>query len=333
MKSFLSFLALAISAISAQVLVSYNAQNPLVIGAGPEQMTYFPGGDDGTFNVQGNKMVLTSNPYVKTVAPSPGGTLDHVKWLAYINTAFTIPTDGKELVLTVKGTSEIFGTKKNPFCVSRNDPRLASIGINTLDLTTNIVADFFITNDKIYALYERLPFARTAENNYASFTYLVPVADRKNKCDDFKLQIAFNGKSKYLRFLVDGKEVLRVEKLGFRLTGFGADYLVLDLAGVEQEAFPVTIQAGFGTFSLLDAYSACTKTICNGVLRKCPRSKKDQGLVKLVTTPNFYFFPGTNKPATFVSDGVNPETRIFGQGAQLKLCSLSVSINKAPRKH
>jgi hypothetical protein len=99
---------------------------------------------------------------------------------------------------------------------------LAAGGFNCLDTETMMVFDFQISNEDIYAFYERLPFLRTEFGgpgpNYDAFSHAIPVAKRNvaDPLNDFvKLAIAYNYQQNYVRWLVNDKEVFRVNRLGY----------------------------------------------------------------------------------------------------------------------
>lgn len=249
----------------------------------------------------------------------PGG-LDHVKWLAYMNHTASSGFPGFDLVpgqrfacsAIVGGRT--FGTKNHPFgnSVAKDDLRLASVAMNALDFESFIVSDFFLTNEGLYALYERLPFGRGPElGNYAAFTSLVRVADRDP--DDWHLlSVEYDRAAGTIRWLVNLHEVRRVDNIGFRPP---RDTITLDHGGVETLVSPRQTDCGMGMFSLLDAYRP-----------------NNTGLVKLSNTPNFYFNPDIGEPAPSpFLDTLSPVSkRLFGQGSELKVLRFWVSSLPAP---
>ena len=104
----------------------------------------------------------------------PGG-IDHVKWLVYANhqapsgVAGFEATADQELSGQVRISGRTFGTQAHPFGRAVKNPnddlRLASVAFNSIDFESWMVFDFFITNERIYAFYERLPFGRTPDHN------------------------------------------------------------------------------------------------------------------------------------------------------------------------
>jgi Family of unknown function (DUF6081) len=155
----------------------------------------------------------------------PGG-LDHVKWLAYMNhvsaagiAGFGV-LPGQELTCETWISGRTFGTAAHPFGTAifraNDDLRLASVAMNTIDFETFMVFDFFLTNEGIYALYERLPFGRTASDNYAAFTYQVRVASR-SPGDSHHLRISHDRTAGTVRWSIGGTKVFRVSRLGRRL--------------------------------------------------------------------------------------------------------------------
>ncbi len=153
--------------------------------------------------------------------------------------------------------------------------------MNTVDFDTFMVFDFFMTNKRIYAFYEHLPFAREVHGNYAAFSYAIPVATRQPG-DFHKLAIAYHKSAGTVRWLVDGEEVFRVSRIGHRID---RGFMVLDHGGDDRDFSPNQLACGMGMFTLLDAHGPTNR-----------------GLVKLSTAPGFYYNPAVGAPTveTFV---------------------------------
>jgi hypothetical protein len=256
----------------------------------------------------------------------PGG-LDHVKWLVYANNiaSTSVPgfdaVPGQELACETRLSGRTFGTAGHPFGGrvrdADDDLRLSGVAFNAIDFETFIVSDFFVTNERIYALYERLPFGRPSSggtlNEYASFTFTVPVATRSIG-DQHHLKIAYDRSRGIMRWLVDGREVMRVNRLGYRID---RRHMVLDHGGTETLVQPRQLACGMGMFTLLDASRPGQST----------SNPASDGLVRLSTAPNFYFHTGLGAPTpqTFADPTSLPSSRLFGQGAELNARRLVVS--------
>jgi len=284
----------------------------------------FVGDDGSTATPHGTLTVVpkSQNPttqrpeFSKTVAQEqtsglPGG-LDHVKWLVYMNhlsssgfPGFDAP-QGQKLVCQTTLGGFTYGTADQPFgdAVSNaeDDLRLASFALNAIDFETYMVFDVFYTNRRIYAVYEHLPFGRQSMGGpfgeYAAFTYAIPIASR-SPGDAHTVAIAYDRSAGVVTWHVDDVERFRVSNLGFRINRTN---MLLDHGGTESAFRPNQLDCGLGTFTLLDGHG-----------------RKNEGLVKLSTQPNFYFNPsvGAPKPEAFVDSASRPESRLFGQGAVL----------------
>lgn len=241
------------------------------------------------------------------------GAIDHVKWLAYMNHSSTKGFPGfdaaSKKVLSFESTlsGRTFGTTNHPFgdaVTDPNDIRLASFAMNTMDMETFMVFDFFLTNNQIYAFYERLPLGRGTLGNYAAFSYKIPVAKR-NPEDFHNLKISYDKDKGIVKWFVNNTEVFRVDKIGHRID---RKYLILDHGGEEQLVKPDQLVAGLGLFSLLDA------------------AENGKGLVKLSNEENFYFDPikGEPNPISFVDPISLESNRLFGQGAKLQVKNINV---------
>ena len=286
-------------------------------------------GNDGVETTSAHGLHVAAPEFTNTVGQESGpgslaGGVDHVKWLVYAN-HFTngIPGFaagvGRELAVEATVSARTFGTADHPFGAAVVDPeddlRLASAALNGIDFESWMVFDIFLTNKQIYAFYERLPFGRGGPlGNYASFSYQVPLVERRPG-DEHKLSIAYDRGAGTVRWLVDGKEHFRVDRIGRRID---RNYLTLDHGGVEEDVEPKQLDFGMGLFTLLDG-----------------RLPSGQALVRLSTAENFYFDPAVGEPTpqTFVDEGSNPGSRLFGQGAELHVERFVVQSRKASDRH
>ena len=246
----------------------------------------------------------------------PGG-IDHVKWLVYMNHLASSgypgfdATVGHELSCeTVGFAGKSYGTAAHPFGTAvvdaEDDLRLGASAMNVIDFETFMVFDFFMSNKKIYAFYERLPFGRTPADNYAAFSFQIPVADNRPLAEH-RLKIAYNKSAGEVRWLVDNKEVYRVTQIGRRIS---RTFLTIDHGGDEADVSPRQLDCGMGMFTLLDG-----------------SRPSGQAMVKLSNTPSFYFSPLVGSPASqmFVDPISLPASRLFGQGAELRVRQYVVS--------
>jgi len=285
-------------------------------------------GDDGitTTSAQGLRVVAsgthpqTGEPAFRRTlgqeAENGGlpGSLDHVKWLVYLNHMSARGYPGFDVVpgqtLTCEAwlSGRTFGTAAHPFVAVIADPnddvRLACCAMNTLDFETGLVFNFFLTNARIYVLYERLPFARDTLGNYAAFTCMIPVAERTPDAVHH-LTVTYEKVRETVQWYVDEGEVYRVDKLGCVAE---RQYLMLDHGGVEVEVSPHQLAAGMGMFTLLDGYHA------------------NRGLVRLSSRLE-YWSPEAGAPTEvrFLDDRSLQGNRLFGQGAQLEVHKYVVS--------
>jgi hypothetical protein len=254
----------------------------------------------------------------------PGG-VDHVKWLAYMNhlASSGFPgfdaVEGRELAIQAGFSGESFGTAGHPFRAAVSNPnddlRLAAAAMNTIDFDTFMVFDLFVTNQRIYAFYERLPFGRNQNGygNYAAFSYMIPVATRRPG-EWHDLKIAYDRSAGTVRWLVNQREVFRVSKIGRRID---PQYLTLDHGGEEADVAPKQLDGGMGLFTLLDGFRP-----------------SNQALVRLSSARGFYRNVGTGQPADpgtgyFLDETSAPGSRLFGQGAELRVRAVAVS-SRAP---
>lgn len=242
------------------------------------------------------------------------GAADHAKWYAAANhtssagfAGFDAP-EGCVLSFGASIRARTFGTEQHPFGAEVADPetdlRLAAAAFAMIDRETNVVFDFFITNHRVYAFYERLP---VAGSTYASFSYAMPSAYRTpDQWHD--LAVRYDRSAGVATWYVDGEAALTVDRLGFIPDRTN---LLLDLGGTQQSAAPRQLSAGFGTFTLLD-----------------DKGPDGRGLVR-ISDQESYYAPdlGSPNPQQFF-DGLSlPANRLWGQGAQLETRYLTVSCH------
>lgn len=246
----------------------------------------------------------------------PGG-VDHVKWLVYSTNVSSKGYPGFDATTSRQVGCEAwvggntYGTSGHPFGNAVSNPgddlRLASFALNSIDVETFMVFDFFMTNEGIYAFYERLPFGRgEALGNYAAFSFAKRVADN---CPGelHKLGISYDKASNTVRWEVDGREVQRVSRVGLPID---RSNMVLDHGGTPTEVSLNQLNCGMGLFTLLDA-----NTLHRG------------GLAKLSVAPGFYYNPAQGQPApeTFVDQNSVDGSRLFGQGAEISVKKYNIT--------
>jgi Family of unknown function (DUF6081) len=294
-------------------------------------------GDDGAIETSSRGLRVeasgtnpeTGDPaFVRTLAQDEDngfglpGALDHIKFLAYMNhTASTgvagfdaVP--GQELSCETWMTGRTYGTDGHPFGSAVRNPdddlRLASVGMPVFDQESLMVFDFFVSNERIYAFYERLPYGRETMGNYAAFVHVVPIG-RRSPGDRHHFKISYDRSAGTVRWLLDGREVFEVDRLGYRLD---RRYLTLDHGGVEERVEPRQLNCGMGMFTILD-----------GAL------PTRRALARLSTTPGTYYRPdvGEPTPQTFVDDESLESSRLFGQGASFEMPRYVVSSQPVRR--
>jgi hypothetical protein len=309
-----------------KVIYSYYGDSLPTIGPNKE-FSYFQAGpfigNDGTLSSSCcGGLTIDSNPFTKYEIGL--GVLDHVKFLIFTNRVFNTPSYG-ELSFNAKINMEAFNVANHPFGAQVQDPqsdlRLAAAAFNVLSLSNGFIFDFLITNTKIYALYERLDIARVPYGNYAAFTFAIPVVDIVPNSSHL-YTISFNADQKSVRWLVDGKEVYKVFMIG---TLVSRQFMGLDLGGQEEMVFPTSLQIGFGTFTLLDAYSPCnvvTPALDGGKICQFPAG--DEGLTQLAA--GLYNPRNGIDPATYLTDGSQVIDHIWGQGVVMQVEKIYVNL-------
>ncbi|MFE7927587.1 DUF6081 family protein [Streptomyces sp. NPDC057456] len=244
------------------------------------------------------------------------GTWDHLKWAAMLkHTAssgvdgFDTPSSGN-LSCSTTLASVGYGMKQQPFGSAVSDPdadpRLGSGVMLFTDQESGVIFDFFVTNKKIYAVYER---RRTSDTQtYAAYSYAVPVASRSSSGEQDTLKISYNRALGKVTWSVDGASVLTVSAVGKR--SLDRSYMTLDHGGTEGTVAPRQLDCGLGTFTLLD-----------GAMGTEPR-----GLVRIDSAIDYYV-PRLVAPTrqTFVDETSRASDRLWGQGVELDVDCITVT--------
>lgn len=313
----LAFFFVALSAVQGKKVFLDNFNKGTFDPSDPDSpYFYFPFSatefaDDGVIEYGNSFVVERAFPFTLTTPQGPAGGLDHVKTLQYLKESFD-PGNNCTLLYSLRVSGKTQGTENHPFGAAavtndQDDIRLAGSAMNMLDARTWIVADFFISNEGVWAFYERLPFGKgTPElGNYRAFSSTKRVADRSSPNEIHNLRIDYDRGLGEIRWYVDNDEVLVVDNIGVPSPNPDVK-LILDHGGIDTTVDPLGFQVGFGLFTLLDMADPNNPTV-------------NEGLVKISDLPGFYAYP-TNFVDELSLDG----SRLWGQGAQISLYKLKV---------
>ena len=138
---------------------------------------------------------------------------DNVKALVYSTAGFS---PGARGLITVEAEMavETFGTEGNPFGANAGDVRLGCGAFNTIDLKTWMVFDFFVSNSRIVAVYERLPFGQSRDNPYPAFTELIPTTVPTAPGQWRRYAITYDRANDRVEWRVDGAVVAERDAVG-----------------------------------------------------------------------------------------------------------------------
>jgi hypothetical protein len=282
--------------------------------------------DDGLRLVARGRNEATSEPAFTRTVPSeqgrPGvvpGFADHAKWIAYADVKASSGVQGFDAVpgqvlsceAVVSGRT--YGTARHPFGAAVRDPdddlRLAGAMLNTIDPETSTAFDVILTNKRLYAFYGRTNFARRQLGRYGSFACTAPLAERVPQ-DRHRVRIGYDRAAGVVRWLLDGEERLRVDRIGLPLD---RGTLTLDEGGELSVVEPRQLSFGMGMLTLLDG--------------SWPTGR---GLVRL-SRATTYFRPGLGEPheQSFVDEESAESSRLFGQGAELTVSGYTVTTEPA----
>ena len=163
---------------------------------------------------------------------------NHVKALLLSTEVFDIERSGG-FTVRVEMAVRIHGTEGNPHGLDPGDPRLAAGALVLIDPETGMVFDFFVSNDRIQALYERLPGARAAPGPYPAYSILAdPVPSRPDEWHHY--EIRYDAARDHVAWAIDGRQVDQKSHVGAPV---GRNAPIVKLR---------RLRFGGGLFSLLD---------------------------------------------------------------------------------
>lgn len=275
----------------------------------------------GSFISGPNGGFVNANPYNNTYGQSIlGSQLNSLKFLLENSELVPVPASG-QLDVQWKVAVENFKINESPFpaeMVNKNDVRLGSGVLFLHDLDNDLYFDWLITNDRIYARYARDTLARAATPGYASFVFIVPVAERR-PCDMNMLRVKLDSVNKSAHWFVGGHEVFKVTQVGKFLKD--RNFMTQDLGGVQTLAFPTSVRISFGAVTLLDNYPTC-KRACDCNFPMIRTALVNQGTA---ASPKQYDpLLGPPVPATYYDNQSLASNRLWGQGSIMNLKELAV---------
>ena len=296
----------------------------------------------------------TPQAFVSTVPQGPLATLDHVKDLEYSAGGdavvpgagykmFTAPTNGEWLILKASGVgADQYFSQPLPTAVAQavrdqyKDPRPCCATFAILDPVNLITCDFLLTRERGFAIYEHLPFLKPGwpippiyqgpnlvqAGDYHGFTHAVPIYERDQTIapmnEKLDLEFRYNRLGGVFEWWINGVKRLSWSRIG---AGMERQYRALDHNGPDTRFEPEGFCAGFGLFSLLDCHETSEDI------------RLDPAPVQLCTPEIEYVNPKSElmwpygvaeMDTSFLDMSSLIGNRLFGQGAQLTVSTLSV---------
>ena len=168
----------------------------------PATVVACSGGADGTLAVEARRF---------TLGRKDGH--DNVKALIY-STAEFAPGERGMISVAAEMRVTTFGTERNPYGVDAGDVRLGCGALNTIDLKTWMVFDFFVSGSRIVPLYERLPFGISEATPYPAFTELIPIDVPTKQGAWHHYAIRYDRAHDRVAWMVDGEIVAERDAVG-----------------------------------------------------------------------------------------------------------------------
>jgi hypothetical protein len=280
--------------------------------------------------------ILDIVPYSKWVGLNPIPELDNIKFEAYSNDPVSlIKEDGSATIASFEwvARAECFGTDKSPYppalLQGKTDLRLAAASFSLFDPDTANSFQFLLTSDRVYVVYERISVKRAHLGDYAVYTYVKAVKER-TPADWHSLKMVLDGQRQGISWHVDGQPVFQVDHIGCRLPRLEP---IIDMGGTDVEAYPASIQYGFGAQTLLNAYKPNPHVVQpppsnhTFVRHALLENASPDSPVKQIDPVS----RGSLKPASFFEDAHpnRPEFRTWGQGSRSHIQQIRVLVEEA----
>jgi hypothetical protein len=209
---------------------------------------------------------------------------DHIKYLALSNQSFAVPAHGSvtfsaTIDATVIGTQPegrtIYGVygppgcAEDPSCAAGAEPwqgvalegQQAGATLHMIDFATGQLFDWFISGSTAFALIERLPATVTGSPGGGtidtSYTQIVKEVEIGPGPHEVSITFFRNAGTSYVDYVLDGKRVARVKKIGVPLDVQNKKYTGIypSLGPGEELGEQINfLTIGHGLFSLLDAF-------------------------------------------------------------------------------
>jgi hypothetical protein len=209
---------------------------------------------------------------------------DHIKYLAVSSQVFAVPQKGS-VTFAVTIDADTVGTEpdgrvisgvygppgcaEDPICALDAEPwealalegQQAGATLHMIDFSTGQLFDWFVSGSTAFALIERLPASvigspagGTRETMYTQIVREVPIGPGPHR-----VAITFfrDAGSSYVDYVIDGKRIARVGKVGVPLDVQNVPYTGIypSLGAGEHLRDDVdSVSIGHGLFSLLDAF-------------------------------------------------------------------------------
>lgn len=219
-------------------------------------------------------LLAVSDTFTQYRDQGMSGSMDNLKWLFLHNDRFCAIAD-ETIFETVISACQTFNSKRpippEFMCRIRNvneDYRLCCSAMEIYDPENGFVFYFLLTNDAIYAMYERryrpdhkIPVEKWCHKEQieksASFSAVVYLQKRGNgrigsvdRLDDcYRLGIGIDTCNGVVRWYIDHREVFAINRIGYRLE---EKYMVLDYGGEERLFDIESFNIGIGHFTFLD---------------------------------------------------------------------------------
>lgn len=221
--------------------------------------------DDTRYFLNG-QLDITANPFLTAFDFS---VFDHIKYFAISTSSYHVPEKGS-LMFSADIAATTYGTEHGriiegeygdgaPYAKKTLIGQQAAATLHMINFQTGLLYDWFVYDNKAFALAERLPSNVTGVGDVGLdqiYTQILAEFELTEDIQNFAIRMTRDENKDKVDFLIDGKVVAKVKEMGIPLDVQNKPFIKYPSLGIGENLDGVTegYVIGHGLFSLLDEF-------------------------------------------------------------------------------